>query len=306
MGKIMQTPLRYDGEYLKDHNIDISVLAPSLIGLSNLIQETNSLFNGDKTKINLKVNAGIEQNCFEILLVFDFNAIDQMLNIFKDDAQQGIKGMLEIIGIVASGSGQVQPSLFQLIKIHGGKPILNGDIISADGENTIIKGDKNQNITVNNNVITIYNNSTIQGHTQNFMKPLLNDGLEEIQFGDSSPLHKKDYTDYLNTDMDQYDAMEDTETNVTTKNLVVHKPELSQDAKIWQFSYDGKAIQVDISSTRIARDTIKRGDVRVGDTYKVKLEEQEYKTPKGQYKTRYKILEVLKFTRGLKQEGLDV
>ncbi|MFK7866314.1 MAG: hypothetical protein AB8B77_02620, partial [Alphaproteobacteria bacterium] len=66
------------------------------------------------------------------------------------------------------------------------------------------------------------------------------------------------------------------------------------------FLLDDKAITVDISETNIAEKTMDRGEVRVGDTYKVKLEETQYKTPKGQYRIRYKILEVIDFIRGNK------
>lgn len=93
-------------------------------------------------------------------------------------------------------------------------------------------------------------------------------------------------------------------TNIVTRNLVVHAPELDKEASHWKFVLDGKIINVDISVTDIATQTMRRGDVRVGDTYKVKLEETEYRTPKGQFRIRYKIIEVIDFNRGVEQ--LDV
>ena len=72
----------------------------------------------------------------------------------------------------------------------------------------------------------------------------------------------------------------------------------SNDARTWDFLLDGRSVSVDISETNIAKDAIARDEVRVGDTYKVKMKELQYRTPKGQIRTRYKILEVLEFRQG--------
>ncbi len=77
--------------------------------------------------------------------------------------------------------------------------------------------------------------------------------------------------------------------------------QLDNEATHWKFTLDGKTINVDISDTNIAQETMQRGDVRVGDTYKVKLEETEYRTPKGPFRIRYKIIEVLDFKRNIEQ-----
>ena len=43
--------IKYDGEALADHSIEINDLAPALIAVSDLIQEANSMANkGDSTK----------------------------------------------------------------------------------------------------------------------------------------------------------------------------------------------------------------------------------------------------------------
>lgn len=111
----------------------------------------------------------------------------------------------------------------------------------------------------------------------------------------------------VNSSFASYESQEEEEetvTNITTRHLVVNKPELDYNSTKWFFIMDNKTIKVDISSTNIAKDAIQRGEVRVGDTYKVSLEEQEYKTPKGQFRIKYKALEVIEFNRGMQQQNL--
>ncbi len=86
-------------------------------------------------------------------------------------------------------------------------------------------------------------------------------------------------------------------SNITIKDLVIHSPELKENARIWVFEMDGKNIKVDISSTDIAQQAIERGEVRVGDTYTVELSETRDRSYTGSYKTSYKILKVIELTR---------
>ena len=94
--------------------------------------------------------------------------------------------------------------------------------------------------------------------------------------------------------------------NITTRYLVIHRPELSEKAKQWSFLLADRAINADISDTDIAKNAVTRGEVRVGDTYKVNLQERQYKTQAGQTRIDYKVLQVLGFTRGQEQARLKL
>lgn len=55
---------------------------------------------------------------------------------------------------------------------------------------------------------------------------------------------------------------------------------------------------MDISDTEIAAEAVRRGGVLVGDSYYVRLELTQAKTPSGDYKNHYKVKEVLEFRQG--------
>ena len=284
--KSIKTNLIYDGEYLKHHKIDINVLAPSLLGLSSLIENVNNEINKGKSKISINVNASVEQNCFELLLHFDISIIEKFKNAIFDIEIQDIETILILIF-----GGEI--SFFELIKILKGKKIDDKNIIEKTETHTTIKG----GIKIENSTVNIYNDTKIQKSAQSFIKPLGNKGIDEIKIKETA-LSKKDYEEYIKTDLNNYEVNKIENKNITTKNLVVFRPIFSIEKKYWEFKYGDNIMTVDISLTRIAQDTLERGEVRIGDTYKVKLEEQEYRTATGIQKINYKIIEVLDFKRG--------
>ena len=308
----IKTKLKFDGEGLKDNFIDVKDLAPSLIALSDLIQESNKLINGDKTTINVKVNADIKQGCFEVLLMFDFSVVENLKDLVTPETTRSIKEILEWLEIISSligeepvGAGGGLLGLLSLIKIFKGKPIDKNQIIGKYGNNYTINtggGD----LIINEQTFIIHNAPSIRKLTQDFLSPLHNKGIDSIELYDDDKTHNilnhKDYKPFLDYDDWSEEKAHNTTTNITTRHLVVYKPEFNEDAKRWSFLLDEKSINVDISKTTIAKDVFVRGGVRVGDTYKVKLEEEEHKTDTGQYRTIYKILKVLEFIKGDRQD----
>lgn len=59
--------VKYNGEALADHSIEINDLAPSLIAVSDLIHEANSMANKGNATVSVKVKA-TETGCFHVLI----------------------------------------------------------------------------------------------------------------------------------------------------------------------------------------------------------------------------------------------
>lgn len=97
---------------------------------------------------------------------------------------------------------------------------------------------------------------------------------------------------------------EDYEPQKIVAHLETYSPVFDEKAESWRFNYGGDHIYVDIRETSIAQDAIDRGGVSVGETYKVKMEITEYRTPTKQLRKRYKVLEVLDFIPALRQRSL--
>lgn len=240
------------------------------MGLQGLIAEANKEINNDKAKVAIKIQAGIVQNCFEVLLDFTMSFMENAKALINTESAKDIKEILEWIGIGAGGAG----SLFWLYKKFKGAPIDGKDIISSDDEGISIKNDDGQVLVIKSSVINLYNNIVVTKHARTMLSALECEGIDEIAFGEkdtNNNLKKADYKEFLEASGEEVLDEKADITNITTRHLVVYKPTLDDEAKSWNFNLNNQSISVDISETRIAQDTMARGDVRIGDTYEVKL-----------------------------------
>ncbi len=307
----VQTILRFNGKALEDHSIDISVLAPALLSLSEMIQNSNKVVNGDKAELAVRVHANIKQNCFEIGLYVDVTSFQYAVDLLTDDRVAVAKEIFEWLEyLFIAGLGLVK--LVKLLKKLKGKPIKESQItnLKEDGTVTINTGDGNVIENVNINIVNIYNEPDVRKNVKDALKPLSYPGIDSVELGEkgsSSRITKDDYNGLQDDDVENEEE-ESFAPNITTEHLLVHKPVLDHNTHLWGFSRADKNIPknitVDISKTKIAAETMTRGGVEVGDTYKVELEETKHKTDAGNYSTKYKILEVLDFRPAGKRANL--
>ena len=296
MQKTITTNIRYDGDALADHSIDIAILSKFLMALSALVKEANSLVNSNESEINIRVNANVEQNCFELSLTYIYSFIEATKDFFNHENVVPLKEILDWLGItpadiiVGTGVG-----FWYLIKNKKGRSISANEIIREDDNYIYLKDEKGNEIKVSWHVFNTYQQKTIRRHAQNFISPLNEKGIDNIGFYDnqdtekSHTIHKSEVKDFLDYDIEKEEEIEEEELvkNETVKYIVIYKPTLDETTTTWSFLLNEKPVNIDISETDIVKDAVKRGGIGFDDTYKVKLEEEEYKTKKNQYKTRY-------------------
>ena len=58
--------LVYDGPGLEHHQMDVRDLAPALLAVGDLVERANDMFNGDRSKVSVKVHASFKTGCFGI------------------------------------------------------------------------------------------------------------------------------------------------------------------------------------------------------------------------------------------------
>lgn len=63
-----QVILRYDGEALAEHNMDLKLVAESLSGLNDLILEVYEEMGGIEEELNLQIKGGFQEGSFEFLM----------------------------------------------------------------------------------------------------------------------------------------------------------------------------------------------------------------------------------------------
>jgi hypothetical protein len=185
--------------------------------------------------------------------------------------------------------------LFRYLKEKRGRQV--SSVIESDREGVvevIFEGDNNK-ITVNQNVYKLSQDSQIIGAVKEVLRPALSPDIDKIEFtrGNSriETVEKAEaeviiaYEAIANISA----SMVSIEPQIVDARLTIYSPVFDENSKTWKFIYGGQRVKVDISELGIAEDVLRRGAIRIGDAYVVKLQIGEHKTEKG-FRNDYKAI----------------
>jgi hypothetical protein len=293
--------LRFDGPELRGHEMDVSLLGPSLVGLGNLCTEANRILNRDDAKVRVLIKADVKANCVTLDLSVVQNLISQAHALISNTNIVTAKEILEWIGILSGGCAGV----LKLI------PYLKWRKNNKDVPLTVTQKDSSGNILIiqvqgSNNTIEVpkpvYDMAQSPKMVES-VRQLASPVSEETGIDEAVFIHEK--KEHLKIDKPLAKELseisvdpENSEAQFFKAHIVVHKPTLDTTSKHWAFKMNGRIENIDISATKIASDVITRGKVCVGDTYYAKIQFIERRTKQGTFVTDYKIVEVLEFKPG--------
>ncbi|MGB3738630.1 MAG: hypothetical protein WA948_04675 [Pontixanthobacter sp.] len=177
----IQSIIRYDGPALADHSMDVADLAPSLLALSDLLKIANNYVNGDRAGVKVRVNADLDQHCFELSLDLALTIWEQAKLLLEDDDVIGAERIAAWVGIVSGASW----SLFKLIKFLRGQKVESVTVIKlTDGQNMVeitVRG-ADKPIAIEQQVYELYANPEARKKAVEVMAPLRIDGYESLEF----------------------------------------------------------------------------------------------------------------------------
>lgn len=178
--KVMVMPtthftVKYDGTALANHEVDVAVLAPALMGMSHLVREISKIQSNGEYTATLNVKGNIKSGSIEVELM---TQAVSLLQQFKDLlVSDNATALLNFSGIVA-----LIGTVYALIKKYRGD---SPSKIEKDGDNVIMYFDNRKEI-VNNVVYQIYNNFEIRNNIYATVKPLEQDGIDEFSIIDDN------------------------------------------------------------------------------------------------------------------------
>lgn len=157
----------YDGPALATSRMDVVQLAPALLALSALLSEANATLNGDKTTVNVSVQAGFRQGSFGIDLLIQQDLMQQVVNLFKGDeatAFANAMAVLQALGMVGGGA----IGLVALVKKIRGRKV---ERIEPRAERVAIVTAE-ETIIVDRETGLLYANRKLRGYLKDVLSPL--------------------------------------------------------------------------------------------------------------------------------------
>ena len=164
----------YHGDALRDGSIDVRDLAPALLGLGDLISETNREVTGGQVAVALRVRSEFERGSFYVNLEIQ-QFYDRFVQIFSGPDATAWATFLTLLGI----SGAL--GLFQLIKrAKGRKPTTVVEIEQTNKVRIQFAGD--EPIDVDRRVWRLFENSRARRAIQAVVQPVLRSGIDIFKF----------------------------------------------------------------------------------------------------------------------------
>ena len=239
--KEVKTIIKFDGEKLRAHKMDVSHLAPSLLALSEVFKKANKQFNGENSSLQILVQANIEQNCFELQISLVQSAWENISSLIKNQDVITTKELLEWILIGGTIGGGVGLSLFKLIGRLKNKEIDKVTIQENNDEVQIkVKGDKN-NISISKKVFYLYSNKDIRKKAIETQQPLKEEGYDTLEFYDKKigTFHKIEKKDVPDDIQDCPDLIKtDTLLSQIETIIRIKKPDYEGQSQ-WTIVYEG-------------------------------------------------------------------
>ncbi|MBC6415942.1 MAG: hypothetical protein GDA46_06085 [Bdellovibrionales bacterium] len=269
----VKTVIKFDGKKLRNHKMDVSYLAPSLLALSEVFKKANKQFNGENSSLQILVEANIEKNCFELQISFVQTVWENISNLIKNPELTTIKQLLEWILIGTTLGTATGLSLFKLIGKLKNKEIDKTTIKENSDEVQIkIKGDNNT-MNISKPVFYLYSNKDIRKKAIETQQPLKEEGYDTLEFYDKKigiyhKIEKKDVPD----DIQQCPDLIQTEILVSKieTTIRIKKPDYEGNSK-WTIVYEGLK-QVEIADKEwLKKFQTNKIDVPPNSTLKVKI-----------------------------------
>lgn len=273
--------VKFDGEDLTNHSINLDLFIESLSGLNGLLSEINKDQNhGNSENLNayeIKIHIPERQNCcvYEVII----NALEQIDNL------QDIMEYLKNLGLI----GLSTDAVINLIKKYKG--------------NKIPCNDKNK---LNPKSVVLYENKKFRMNLFKFSKPLEKKGIKilEVTYDrETVKIRKEEVTEFLENTSAELISNDSNNEETKIYKIELCPLRINFDKKTWIFKPNKgkKNYEIDITATELYKS---EKNFSKKDLYSVNLEETIKKNTNGGKDTHtYKMLEILDIQKH--KEGED-
>ena len=288
---IREFQITFDGAKIRNGEIDVRVLADSLIYLNDALERSNKLLNGKNADIAVKIKAEMVPGSFKVYLV---NIIDYIAEVGASERLDGLKSVCEFLGVCGVVRGT--KSLFSLLReIRGRKVVSNHS--EEDGSKSFVLDDGTKIAGINKNVSELFEDSYVR-HSVGEMANIINNGhVDQIIFNNYHGNESENNISVGNAKFFKAPESSVLAETDTDKYLLVSVANILGYPSDWKFKEDedGKDFMAFVADDAFL-DEIKARKIilKSGDMLKVKLRTIQSR-PRKNLKTDYTVLRVLEY-----------
>lgn len=283
--------LVYDGPALQEHQMDVRALAPALLSVGDLVERANEIFNGERAKISVNVNASFKTGCFGIDLDTAQSLLSRTVDLLSSNPVTAVGTICGLLGLSAREGIKGAIAVIRWIR---GRAITR---IEPIGNGVVKLYINDEMLEVEERVLQLVQDYKIRKALEGMIEePLDHEGIESVSVmprkGATPVVHlKNDEAAYFHAPTPEEELLDrqEYETNLQVMNVAF------QESNKWRFTEGGGGNafhaevrdipfleRVQLNQEHFAKDDIIRARVR-----------REQKMGISGLKVEYIILEVL-------------
>jgi hypothetical protein len=278
--------LGYGGIALERNEMDVKDLAPALLAVGELFENSNQILNGERVRIAVKIKA-TEPGSVEVLLSVTQGLLDQAKTLFGSDEVTAIINAKELIGVLGLGG---VGGVVGLIKFLKKRPIKS--IVELDTGDYKVEVENGEVKIATKKEIQLFRFLNIRKSIEAVISaPLSREGVDKVKFEhDGKKIEiTKEEAEYFTAPEAEEELIDEREIET---NLQIVNISFQEEGK-WRFSDGSSTFFAEISDPDFVRRVQKNEKYFAkDDVLKVFLRRKQFLT-NGQIKTEYSINKVL-------------
>lgn len=293
----------YGGRSVEDGRMSVRQLAPALLAIGDLIEESNNILNGDAAQVTVRIRPATRPGSVIIDLDMVLGLSEQLSALADPDRITDAEQLLALLGFLDPGGkvlGNIKNVLEYIKALAGGAFRSSTTLEDGSTQITIERNDGVvENHTVNNNNIVILgNNRNVREALSEFVgRQLSNPGIDEFQVRDPEDEERiidrvtKDESEYFRALPEGEEEPEEIQEGEFEDWVTVRKSWVVQPDRKWQFANSqGAPFNAVVEDERFW-ERIERDEVHITrhGKFRVRVEWRQ----EGESEPEYRVAEVL-------------